>query len=40
MVNMNGVLLILPLKKYNMPLCDEFIEYFINHCKLGGVGGQ
>ena len=28
------------LKKYNMPLCAEFIEYFINHCKLGGVGGQ
>lgn len=27
-------------KKYNMPLCAEFIEYFINHCKLGGVGGQ
>ena len=27
-------------KKYNMPLCTEFIEYFINHCKLGGVGGQ
>ena len=28
------------LKKYNMPLSAEFIEYFINHCKLGGVGGQ
>lgn len=27
-------------KKYNMPPCAEFIEYFINHCKLGGVGGQ
>lgn len=27
-------------KKYNMPLCAEFIEYFINHCKLGGVAGQ
>lgn len=27
-------------KKYNMPLSAEFIEYFINHCKLGGVGGQ
>ena len=26
-------------KKYNMPLCAEFIEYFINHCKLGGVCG-
>lgn len=28
------------LKKYNIPLSAEFIEYFINHCKLGGVGGQ
>ena len=27
-------------KKYNIPLSAEFIEYFINHCKLGGVGGQ
>lgn len=27
-------------KKYNMHPCAEFIEYFINHCKLGGVGGQ
>ena len=23
-----------------MPLCAEFIEYFINHCKLGRLGGQ
>lgn len=27
-------------KKYNIPLSAEFIVYFINHCKLGGVGGQ
>ncbi len=27
-------------KKYNIPLSAEFIEYFINHCKLVGVGGQ
>nr|WP_294670373.1 hypothetical protein [uncultured Ruminococcus sp.] len=24
-------------KKYNIPLSAEFIEYFINHCKLGGL---
>ncbi len=28
------------LNKYNIPLFAEFIEYFINHCKLGGVGGH
>ena len=27
-------------KKYNIPFSAEFIEYFINHCKLGGVFGQ
>lgn len=27
-------------KKYNMPLSAEFIEYFINHCKLSRVCGQ
>lgn len=27
-------------KKYNIPLSAEFIEYFINHCKLCVVGGQ
>ena len=28
------------LNKYNIPLFAEFIEYFINHCNLGGVGGH
>ena len=28
------------LNKYNIPLFSLFIEYFINHCKLGGVGGH
>lgn len=28
------------LNKYNIPLFAEFIEYFINNCKLGGVGGH
>ena len=27
-------------KKYNITLSAEFFEYFINHCKLGGEGGQ